>query len=375
MRRIRLKLHVFGSSLLSSYWNGAATYYRGIYKYLHVRGHEIVFYEPDAFERQRHRDIERAPYATSVIYRNHAELERCLAAAAQADVLIKHSGIGVEDAFLDGALIEAARAAGEDRRLAVYWDVDSPATLSDLWSRRDARLLKCLPDYDLVLTYGGGARVIREYLALGARACYPIYNGLDPETHFPVSPDSRWRAKMSFLGHRLPDREERVQRFFFQTARALPQFTFLLGGEGWRDLPMPANVIYAGHVGCADHNVANSSAETVLNINRSSMADYGYSPPTRIFEAAGAAACVISDHWDGLEQFFSPGEEIFQIEDRLQLQSLLQTLTPERARQMGERMHRRALLEHSYEQRARLAESILIRRGARPHQPWLIEAA
>ncbi len=374
MRRLSLKLHVFGSSLLSSYWNGAATYYRGIYKYLHARGHQIVFHEPDAFERQRHRDFDRVPYAGSVIYRNRGELERSLAAAAAADVIIKHSGVGVEDAFLAGAVLDAARA-GARARLCVFWDVDAPATLSDLWNGRDTRLAKCLPEFNLVFTYGGGMRVVREYRELGARGCYPIYNGLDPETHYPVAPEPRWQAKMTFLGHRLPDREERVERFFMQIARALPEYRFLLGGEGWRDYPLPANVIYRGHVTSGEHNAANSSAETVLNINRSSMADYGYSPPTRIFEAAGAAACVISDRWEGLEQFFTPGEEIFQIEDGLRLASLLRTLTPVAARQMGERMRRRALREHSYAQRARQAETLLLRNRTRPRPTRTAEAA
>ena len=53
-----MKIAFYGSSLLSSYWNGAATYYRGILKALAERGWEITFYEPDAFDRQQHRDID-----------------------------------------------------------------------------------------------------------------------------------------------------------------------------------------------------------------------------------------------------------------------------------------------------------------------------
>ena len=49
-----MKLVLFGSSLVSAYWNGAATYYRGICKAMHARGHEIVFVEPDIYERQAH---------------------------------------------------------------------------------------------------------------------------------------------------------------------------------------------------------------------------------------------------------------------------------------------------------------------------------
>ena len=82
---------------------------------------------------------------------------------------------------------------------------------------------------------------------------------------------------------------------------------FLLGGSGWGDKPMPANVRYIGHVYTADHNAFNCSALAVLNVARDSMAAIGFSPATRVFEAAGAGACVITDAWEGIEHFLEPG--------------------------------------------------------------------
>jgi glycine C-acetyltransferase len=61
-----LQIAFFGSSLLSAYWNGAATYYRGIVRALSDRGHRITFYEPDAYGRQTHRDIDDS-HATGVL--------------------------------------------------------------------------------------------------------------------------------------------------------------------------------------------------------------------------------------------------------------------------------------------------------------------
>ena len=63
-----MKIAFYGSSLLSSYWNGAATYYRGLLCELARRGYEVTFYEPDAFERQSHRDIEPPDWAKVVVY-------------------------------------------------------------------------------------------------------------------------------------------------------------------------------------------------------------------------------------------------------------------------------------------------------------------
>jgi spore maturation protein CgeB len=63
-----MNIAFFGSSLVSAYWNGAATYYRGLLKALHARGHRITFYEPDAYSRQQHRDIPDPPWARDVVY-------------------------------------------------------------------------------------------------------------------------------------------------------------------------------------------------------------------------------------------------------------------------------------------------------------------
>src|SRR5690606_22663707 len=116
---------------------------------------------------------------------------------------------------------------------------------------------------------------------------------------------------LGFLGNRLPDREERVERFFFhaarQAARHPPGERFVLGGSGWHDKPMPDNVAYLGHVYTRDHNAFNCSTRAVLNISRESMARYGFSPATRVFEAAGAGACIITDAWEGLDSFLEPG--------------------------------------------------------------------
>jgi spore maturation protein CgeB len=93
-----------------------------------------------------------------------------------------------------------------------------------------------------VCTYGGGPPIVRGYKSFGARRCVPIYNALDPSTHFPVPPDERWRADLSLLANRLPDREARIEEFFFRPARALPDRQFLLGGNGWQGHGMPSNV-------------------------------------------------------------------------------------------------------------------------------------
>jgi spore maturation protein CgeB len=87
-----LKIFVFGASILTSYWNGAATYYRGIYKYLARRGHQITFASPDAFGRQQHHDEGDFSYVNAVVYQPTSDLDAMLELASEADVVVKHSG-------------------------------------------------------------------------------------------------------------------------------------------------------------------------------------------------------------------------------------------------------------------------------------------
>ena len=350
-----MKIAFYGSSLLSSYWNGAATYYRGILKALAAHGHEITFYEPDAFDRQQNRDIEPPEYATSVVYPATAEgLRSILAEAHKADVVVKASGVGVFDAELIAGIVEHASPDA----LKIFWDVDAAATLDEIRADSAHPVRAALPHLDMVLTYGGGPPVVQAYEALGAARCIPVYNAVDPDTHHPVAPDDRFACDLAFLGNRLPDREARVEQFFLAAAAALPERQFLIGGSGWHDKHMPANVRHLGHVGTADHNAFNCTPIAVLNIARDSMAAVGYSPATRVFEAAGAGACLITDYWEGIEQFLFPGEEVLVAHTGQDVADLLADLTPERARAIGEAARRRVLADHTYELRAKQVDEL-----------------
>jgi spore maturation protein CgeB len=215
------------------------------------------------------------------------------------------------------------------------------------------------------LTYGGGDPVVEAYRAVGARECIPVYNALDQETHHPVPADPRFAADLAFLGNRLPDRECRVEEFFLRPAARLDGRRFVLGGAGWHDKPLPANVAYIGHVPTADHNAFNATPSAVLNVSRASMAENGFSPATRVFEAAGAGACLITDAWEGIELFLEPGEEVLVARDGRDVTELLRDLTPARAKRIGERALGRVVSEHTYAHRAAEVDRILRSRAPR----------
>jgi spore maturation protein CgeB len=362
-----MKIAFYGSSLLSSWWNGAATYYRGILKALAGHGYEVTFYEPDAFDRQQHRDIDPPEWARSVVYPATGEgLRSVLAEAADADIVVKANGVGV----FDRELLEGVIAKSRPDALRIFWDVDAAATLDEMRGDASHPVLRALPDLDMVLTYGGGPPVVDAYTGFGAARCEPIYNALDPDTHFPTRPDARFSADLGLLANRLPDREARIEEFFLRPAAELAGYSFLLGGNGWHDKDMPANVRAIGHVGTGDHNAFNCTPRAVLNVARDSMAHIGFSPATRVFEAAGAAACLITDAWEGIEQFLTPDEEVLVARDGQDVAEHLENLTEERARAIGEAALCRVLAGHTYALRGEQVHRIL-----QQHRQRMTEAA
>jgi spore maturation protein CgeB len=211
----------------------------------------------------------------------------------------------------------------------------------------------------MILTYGGGDPVVEAYTAAGARLCVPVYNALDPSTHYPVPPDPRFDADLGFLGNRLPDRERRVEDFFLAAAAARPGQRFVLGGSGWEDKPMPSNVRSVGHLYTRDHNAFNCTPRAVLNISRDSMARYGFSPATRVFEAAGAGACLITDAWVGIELFLEPGREVLVADGGDSVAAHIAMLDATTARRIGRAARTRVLAEHTYAQRVLQLEAVL----------------
>lgn len=341
---------------MSAYWNGAATYYRGIIRALDERGHKVTFYEPDAYERQQHRDIADPDWARVVVYENSEDAaHRVLDQARGMDLVVKASGVGVWDELLEAGVLDLQ----SPQTPVAFWDVDAPATLDRVENNVEDAFRACIPRYDLVLTYGGGDPVIDAYTNLGAKRCVPIYNALDPTTHFPVPDEARFESDLGFLGNRLPDREARVEEFFWKAAQLLPQKRFLLGGSGWDDHARASNTDYIGHVYTRDHNAFYGTPLCALNVSRESMARYGFSPATRVFEAAGAGACIITDYWEGIEQFLEPELEILVAHNGDDVAKIVSELTLERARKIGQNALHRVLESHTYAHRAAQLEEVL----------------
>ena len=277
-----LNIAFFGSSLVSAYWNGAATYYRGILQASH---------SPDIASRSTSpmpstgRNIATFPIQAgrrSWFIRADAGRRRSTrwTRPANADLLVKASGVGVFD--------EAARSArAGDRRPGAI--ASSGMSMRRRRSTASPAIPRPVPPadpaYDIVFTYGGGQPVVAAYARFGARQCVPIYNALDPTTHRPVPPDPRFRLRSRPLANRLPDRERRIDDFFLAVAADLPDRRFLLGGNGWGDKALPPIWLSRPYLYARPQRVQLLGAGG-LNVSRDSMAVW-FCPPTRVFEAAG----------------------------------------------------------------------------------------
>jgi spore maturation protein CgeB len=351
-----MRITLFGSSITSAYWNGAATYYRGICSVLHQLGHRVVFVEQDIYSRQQHRDMVGDPeYAEVVVCGDIADLDRELERARSSDLVVKCSGVGRYDDYLDQGVL----AARTGRNVIAYWDVDAPFTLDRAGREPGWYFRSLIPRYDAILTYGGGPRVEQGYRFHGATEVELVYNAVDPQTHHPVEPDPNFSCDLLLIANRLPDREARVRRYFLDVAARCPAHSFTLGGEGWGDAGLPPNVRYLGHVATNMHNLLNCSARLVLNVNRQAMAEYGYSPPTRVFEAAGAGACLVTDKWDGIDSFLEPDSEVLVAAAPEAVVDFVTRVSPEAAKDIGVRARERILTHHTYRHRGEQLERFL----------------
>jgi spore maturation protein CgeB len=348
------RIAFFGASLVSSRRNDAATYFRGLLKGLAAEGFSITFFEPASEETER--DISNPSWARSSVYAPTEDGARAaLREAEAADLIIKASGVGVLDGLLEREVLELQSR----RRLVALWDVDAHATLDRVLGSPGDPLRALIPRFDAIFTSGGGTPVVSVYGALGATFCLPVPGAISPELHRPAPRDLRRACALTFLGDRRPERAARVEEFFFSVARRRPQWRFLLGGRGWEGTDVPANVDRLGHVPLADHNALYASALGVLNVHRDSAARYGHAPETRLFEAAGAASCIITDAMVGLELFFEPGHEILIARDGADVTAFLDELSVSRGAEIGQAARRRALAEHTYRHRASMVTAAL----------------
>jgi spore maturation protein CgeB len=303
-----VKIVIFGLTISSSWGNGHATLWRGLCRHLIKAGHSIVFFEKDVPYYANARDLAELPGGTLVLYPSWPVI------APTARNAVRDADVVILTSYCADGLEATALTLEQPRPLKVFYDLDTPVTLARL---RDGEELSYIgPDglagFDLVLSFTGGPRLIEEYRRkLGARQIRPLYGHVDPDIHRPVPPQPHYRADLSYLGTYSEDRQRGLQDLFVDPARSRRDLRFLIGGAQYpHDFPWSPNIYFVRHLPPAEHAAFFASSRLTLNVTRRAMAEMGWCPSGRLFEAAACGTPVLSDGWEGIETFFLPNEEI-----------------------------------------------------------------
>jgi len=339
-----VKIAIFGLTLSSSWGNGHATPWRAILRALNRMGHQAVFYEKDVPYYSRHRDFSECDFCRLVLYPDwQSARKQALRDAAESDAVISTSYLP------EGSLINDELLALPGP-LHVYYDLDTPVTLRRLrHSDQSLDYIRAdqLSAFDLCLSFVGGPALQELEQDWGARATAAIYGCVDPDVHFRVEVPSQFRCLLSYMGTFAPDRQQKLQELFLQPASCMPDDPFVLAGSMYpTEMSRPANVHWFPHVGPADHSALYSSSAATLNITRAEMAEYGYCPSGRFFEAAACGTPVVTDIWQGISSFFHPGSEVLLVRNTTEVLAALR-LPQDVLQQIGALARERTLDEHT----------------------------
>lgn len=363
-----MKLVVFGLTVSSSWANGHATLWRGLIRALSRRGWQVVFFERDVPYYAGARDLHALEKGELVLYPGWAQV-RNLAARhlADADAAMVTSfcpdGVDATDLVLDAP-----------RPLHVFYDLDTPVTLERLGRGQPLSYIgpRGLADFDIVLSYTGGGALDALRDRLGARIAVPLYGHVDPDVHRPAAPRHDFAGDLSYIGTYAADRQAALENLLVQPARQRPDLRFVIAGAQYPDgFPWSGNIYFLRHLAPADHPAFYASSRLTLNVTRHAMAEMGWCPSGRLFEAAACGAPVLSDAWPGLEGFFAPGREILLARGTDDAAAALD-LPEAELRRIGAAARERVLDEHTSARRAVEFEALLA--SARPAPPIAMEA-
>lgn len=358
---MKLDIVIFGLSITSSWGNGHATTWRALVRALAARGHRVTFLERETSWYRDHRDMPQAPYCRIEIYEKLRDVPQRYATLVQgADVVVLGSFVP------DGAVLGdwISRTA---RGVTAFYDIDTPVTLKRLRSDNPGYVSAALiPRFDLYLSFTGGPtlRLVEEMY--GHPRVRALYCAVDLDRHRPVEALHKW--ELGYLGTYSEDRQPLLDRLLFEPARRLPDRNFVVAGARYPEgVRWPANVEHVMHLPPDAHPEFYCGQRYTLNLTRSDMANAGFSPSVRLFEAAACGVPVVSDVWPGIETFFVPEREILLAESAEAVLRILREMPESQRRQIASAARKRVLQEHTAEERARQFEQYIDEVRAQPH--------
>ena len=349
-----MKIVILGLSITSSWGNGHATTYRGLVRELERRGHEVLFLERDQPWYAGNRDLPAPPFGKTRLYDSLEELQ------SRFDNAVREA-----DSVIVGSFVPEGAAVGDwvtqiASGVTAFYDIDTPVTLAKLADGAcDYLTADLIPRYALYLSFTGGPLLEELQTHYGAPQAHPLYCSVDPDLYYPEPTEARW--DLGYLGTYSPDRQPTLERLLLAPALADAALRMAVAGSLYPDeIQWPANVQRIEHLSPAGHRAFYNAQRFTLNVTRAEMIRAGYSPSVRLFEAAACGVPLISDAWPGLEEFFTPGEEILVADSAAEVGAILRR----DARAIADRARRRVLAQHTAAHRAAELESMLLRAPA-----------
>ncbi|HWQ93747.1 MAG TPA: glycosyltransferase [Clostridia bacterium] len=366
-----MKLVIFGLTVSSSWGNGHATLWRALCRALGKRGHQVLFFERNVPYYAAHRDLTDLPGGTLILY---PDWESVL---PKARMELSDADVGMITSYCPDGLQATDLLLASSARSKVFYDLDTPVTLSLLRAGKPVAYLgpRRLEDFDLVLSYTGGVALERLQSELGARRVAPLYGSVDPASHFPVAPVESYRADLSYLGTYAEDRQAAVEQFLIKPARHLPDKKFVIGGAQYpEDFPWTRNIFFVRHLPPSEHPAFYCSSRLTLNVTRQAMAEMGFCPSGRLFEAAACGVPILSDWWQGLDEFFAPGRQILLAHTTQDALNALECSDAQLAAMAAE-ARERTMVEHTADRRAADLEQVVEQLWHQPDKGEILAGA
>lgn len=350
-----MKFVIFGLTVSSSWGNGHATLWRGLCKALGRRGHTIIFFERDVSYYAHHRDLTELSCGELILYPDWNSV------LPLARMHLSDADVGMVTSYCPDGRRACELILESPVRVKSFYDLDTPVTLSRLDAGEDIPYLPGdgFGEFDLVLSYTGGAALRALQERLGARCVAPLYGSVDPEVHAPMPPRELFRGDISYLGTYAADRQQALAELFIEPARRLPERRFIIGGAQYpAEFPWTNNIYFVRHLPPPDHAAFYCSSRVTLNVTRQSMAEMGFCPSGRLFEAAACHTAIVSDCWDGLDEFFTAGEEILIARDTEEAAAAFE-LSDAELRRIASAGYEKAVAVHTADQRVLDLENAL----------------
>jgi spore maturation protein CgeB len=361
-----MKIVIFGLAITSSWGNGHATTYRSLCKALARRGHRIEFVEKDTEWYRGNRDMPRPEFCSVTLYEDWNTSRRKLVQ------LTKDADAVVIGSYFPDAIAATTELLAAGCGPLIFYDIDTPITIAQLRSRGATEYLdpQLIPFYAAYLSFAGGPLLREVQERFGSPQAVPFYCSVDPDLHRPAEVNGRYRCELSYLGTYAADRQPALMRMLNEAAAQMPQSKFIVAGPMYpRAIPWKKNVKRIIHLSPSKHPSFYSSSRFTLNLTRDDMVASGYAPSVRLFEAAACGAAILSDWWEGLDQFLAPGREVLLVRDTCDVTGVLRGMTDAERKRIGQAARERILAHHTSRHRAMQFEEIVGRCSAPPRLP------